>query len=426
MSGTVIIGGGLAGLLAADTLAGAGREVTVLEERGKLGGLIASAEVGGVRIDIGAESFRRSSEVADFAAELGLDCLEPAGRSWIWNNGAQPIPHRSAFGIPSDPASEEVTRIIGDPARALEDLTMDPQVGLDAKNLGELVRARMGEAVLKRLVTPIATAIYSADPSRLAINPKLMADFEETGSLAKAVGRAATGPAIQSLVGGMHQLPAALAQRTEERGARLLTSAKVTGLETNGSGYTVRALIGGAEEKLCADHVILATSIRPARALLEQVCAVPEVELPAGRPTSHVTLALDAPELDEAPRGSGILCAPGSHNAKALTHLSAKWPWLREVTDLHLVRVSYASEDRIAPETALADAAELLGAKISSYADAYPVRWGRALTPVTPQLRQWADSLPLPENLTAIGAWRAGTGIASIIPHTLEQVNKLR
>ncbi|MDO5723756.1 MAG: FAD-dependent oxidoreductase [Flaviflexus sp.] len=425
MSGIVIIGGGLAGLIAADCLAGAGREVTVLEERGKLGGLIASAEVGGVHIDIGAESFRRSAEVAEFAAGFGLESLEPAGRSWIWNNGAQPIPHGSAFGIPSDPASPEVTSIIGDPARALEDLTMDPKIGRDAKNLGELVRARMGEAVLDLLVAPIATAIYSADPSRLAINPKLMADFMHTGSLAKAVGLAATGPAIQSLVGGMHQLPAALAKRAAQRGARLLTSAKVTGLEANGSGYAIRALIDGAEEKLSADHVVLATSIRPARALLEQVCAVPEVELPAGRPTSHVTLALDAPQLDEAPRGSGILCAPGAHSAKALTHLSAKWPWLREVTDLHLVRVSYASEERIEPERALADASELLGTELSSYVDAYPVRWGRALTPVTPQLRQWADSLDLPGNFTAIGAWRAGTGIASIIPHTLAEIEHL-
>lgn len=43
-----------------------------------------------------------------------------------------------------------------------------------------------------------------------------------------------------------------------------------------------------------------------------------------------MTLLLDAPGLSVAPRGTGVLTVFTSHTAKALTHSTAKWGWLRE------------------------------------------------------------------------------------------------
>ena len=57
------------------------------------------------------------------------------------------------------------------------------------------------------------------------------------------------------------------------------------------------------------------------------------------------TLVVDSAELDAAPRGTGLLVAPGASGirAKALTHATAKWAWLAEAAGphRHVLRLSY-------------------------------------------------------------------------------------
>lgn len=419
---TIVIGGGLAGLVTAHQLATAGHRITLIEKRSTLGGLIASDTIGGVRVDIGAESFaRRNSAVTDFVHSLGLETLVPSGRSWIWNGGPLLIPKDTSLGIPADPHSPEIRKILENPDRVAADLTLDPSIGAEATTVAELVEARMGSEILERLVHPIATAIYSTDPSRLAINPQLKADFESTGSLAKAVARGLRGPAVAAVKGGMFHLIDTLVRDLKESGARILTNTEATGLSYS-SGAKITAVTAGEEQILTADHVVLATSITPAIALLNTVTDLAPFTIPTGKPTTHVTLVLNSAELDGAPRGSGMLCVPGTSRAKALTHLSCKWSWMREVTDKHAVRVSYATDAQVNVDDALADMNELMGTSIGpeSVAGSKTVRWGNALTPSTPELRQWADAITTPDWLHVTGAWRAGTGVASVIPHALQ------
>lgn len=424
----VIVGGGLAGLVAAHALATAGKEVTLLEARSKLGGLVASEEIGEVRFDIGAESYaRRATEVADYLRGLGLETVLPAGRSWIWNGSPIQIPANTSLGIPADPSSDEIAAIIADTERIKEDLVLDPSIGAEATTLAELVEARMGTELLEKLVRPIAGAIYSTDPANLSINPKLKADFLETGSLAKAVAKGLSGPAVASVDGGMFRLVDALAEQAEEAGAELVTGARVNSLDLTESGASVTAEIDGTSIAIDAAHIILATDIRSSQFLLEQVMVLEPFEIPQGKPTTHVSLVLDAPELDEAPRGSGLLCVQGTSRAKALTHLSSKWPWLRGVTDFHAIRVSYALNEDLSTEQALQDANQLLGTQIDPEAivGARVVCWGDALTPSTPALRSWAEAITPPKQITVTGAWRAGTGIAAVIPHALASAQSL-
>lgn len=420
----VIVGGGLAGLVAARELARAGRDVTLLESRSKLGGLIASETIGDVRVDIGAESYaRRAGRVTDYLASLGLATLLPAGQSWIWNGEAIPIPTSTSLGIPADPSAPDIAAIIGDTSRAEEDLTLGPEVGKHAQTLGELVEARMGTAILERLVRPIAGAIYSTDPSNLAINPQLKADFVAEGALAKAVAKRMSGPAVASVHGGMFRLVDTLTTQAEQAGARLVTRATVTALHTAAAGRArVTAIIDDVEHSFDASHVVLATDVSAARSLLHTTMDLDPLAIPEGKPTTHVTLVLDAPELDGAPRGSGILCVPGTSRAKAITHLSCKWPWLRSITDRQVIRVSYALNDDVPAAQALADVNQLMGTALDdvSIVGSRTVRWGGALTPSTPELRAWADALKPPTTITIIGAWKAGTGIAAVVPHALD------
>jgi len=67
----VVVGAGLAGLVAARALEDAGRRVTVLERSDHPGGRLSTVEVGRARIDVGAQFFTvRSPEFETFVARL--------------------------------------------------------------------------------------------------------------------------------------------------------------------------------------------------------------------------------------------------------------------------------------------------------------------------------------------------------------------
>lgn len=112
-------------------------------------------------------------------------------------------------------------------------------------------------------------------------------------------------------------------------------------------------------EKLDADAVIIATPESAARKLLASaVPALATTEAASSPEIEIVTLVLDAPELAAAPRGTGVLTVPGSHTAKALTHSTAKWGWVRDAAGARqIVRVSFGAQGEPAATAGLDDAA---------------------------------------------------------------------
>ncbi|EJN53098.1 NAD(P)-binding Rossmann-like domain protein, partial [Actinomyces sp. ICM58] len=77
--GAVVVGGGIAGLVAAWELARAGTRPLLIEARGYLGGLIARGTVGGVDVDLGAETYVvRGTDTSSIVDALGLTSVEPA------------------------------------------------------------------------------------------------------------------------------------------------------------------------------------------------------------------------------------------------------------------------------------------------------------------------------------------------------------
>uniref|UniRef100_UPI002027EE15 protoporphyrinogen/coproporphyrinogen oxidase n=1 Tax=Bowdeniella massiliensis TaxID=2932264 RepID=UPI002027EE15 len=483
----VVIGGGFAGLVAAYELARAGHRPLMLEARGYTGGLIAALPVAGTDIlaDIGAESFAtRGGAVAGLAADLGLSVAPPAGRSWVLAADGTPIRIPAGIlGIPGylDPpgitdsddagidADLRAALTTDELARALEDLTMGGDIGTDCADLASFVTARLGEAVLTKLVAPVAGGIHSAPPSSLAIDvvaPGLRAATRKYGSLMRAVTALrqlpTPPPIVVQVVGGMHLLTSALAREIVAAGGEIRTRTGVLGLRRGTPEHdTVRDDRGeawlldvadmapargphlepaGPTRELAADRVIVACSGPHALRLLAGALDIEPWDMPEGSPIAHLTMLLRAPALDAAPRGSGMLVTKGAHSAagapvgaKALTHMSEKWPWLGEALRAqlgphhHLVRLSYGRHGEPYPQpsvpAALADLAAMTGADLAA-SDVLAhrlIRWDGTLAPPTPQHR--ANVAVLTERLAAIpslaatGAWLAGSGLAAILPH---------
>ncbi len=86
----VIVGAGAAGLAAAQALTSAGRRVTILEARDRIGGRIFTLPAGspGVAIELGAEFVHgRPPEIFKIAGPAGLKLDELQGQFWYAQNG---------------------------------------------------------------------------------------------------------------------------------------------------------------------------------------------------------------------------------------------------------------------------------------------------------------------------------------------------
>lgn len=506
----VVVGGGVAGLVAALECAKVGLRVILLERREAIGGCVGRIELDGLTLDSGAESFAtRGGAVAKLIESLGLaDDVEspnPAGAWLVWPGSggrpdAAPLPRTGVLGIPANPLGDDVRRIIGwgGAVRAYSDRLMPILKIGRAHSLGRLVRQRMGDAVLDRLVTPISAGVYSTNPDDLDLDvvaPGLNEAMTRAGSLSGGVGQLVeerrAGGAVQGLRGGMHRLVDALAAQAERFGVEVITGAEATDLERLAPasaavasaprwrvaatvaetaaidafdapdareelGAALGAVLGRGDDvdvrepralRLEAPYVVLAAPADASRRLLDQASLgwSDAEHWPSAASVELVTLVLDAPVLDAAPRGTGVLVAAGTPDvtAKALTHSTAKWSWLAELAGgRHVVRLSYGrageanpldgrSDDEVAA-IALADASTLLGTPL----DASMLRasgrtaWRDALSQATigqrERVRALEDVLAAEPGIEATGSWVAGTGLASVVPHALEAARRIR
>jgi oxygen-dependent protoporphyrinogen oxidase len=415
MSDVVVVGGGIAGLVIARRLLIEGRSVTILEASDRLGGSIGRHTVGGISLDSGAESFAtRGDIVASLVRDLGLgDEIvrpNPAG-AWLMptTGHAVPLPATSLLGIPGSPVAADVIDVIGTSAalRAFaRDALLPGTVGAKAESLGELVRRRMGDVVLDQLVSPVVHGVHSASPDDLDLDrvaPHLRASLRREGSLARAVrsmrASAPAGTAVAGIRGGVVRIVDEIVADLERFGADIRLGTRALSV-TVGSVTTDDEVLGG--------HVVVA-----APGVLEQASRVP------ARTATLATLVLDAPQLDAAPRGTGVLVALGAPGvrARALTHATAKWAWLAErAGGRHIVRLSYADDPADLGEVARADAAALLGVPIEPGAvvDFARVQWSR------PTVTEIA-----PPGVTVVGETVAGTGLANIIGHSQKQAESV-
>jgi protoporphyrinogen/coproporphyrinogen III oxidase len=295
----VVIGGGLSGLAAAHRIHERARalrrpvELSVLEAKDRLGGVLWTDRFDGFTLEGGPDSFITNKPWAiELCQRLGLagQLVETDSghrRSFVVRRGRLvPVPEGFVLMAPHRLAPILTTPILSwkGKIRFLMDLVVPRRDDDSEESLAAFVRRRLGREALDRLVQPLVAGIYTADPNDLSLRatlPQFLAMEREHGSLIlagwresrrhgpRSLQRQASGARygmFVTLADGMDTLPQALAQALSAGTVR--TGAAVRRISRNEpiSPWLVELLDGPPLE---ADAVLVATEAHATARLLD-------------------------------------------------------------------------------------------------------------------------------------------------------------
>ena len=246
----IVIGGGISGLALGYQLVRRGIEPIILERAGRAGGVIRSEREGTYLWEGGPASVRLTPALSELLRELGLEdrvlTASPAARKrWVLAGGeAFPVPEtaRDFARTPMLPTRAKL--------RALCDLVLPrgPAAHGGDESVAQMTTRRLGKTAAERLLFPLLSALYAADPTTLSVTHGFgwLAEIERSHrSLLLARMRGALPPDDDRLVSfpdGMAELTRALAARLD--GAVHLGT-PVRRVEATAGGY--RVATDGAE-----------------------------------------------------------------------------------------------------------------------------------------------------------------------------------
>jgi oxygen-dependent protoporphyrinogen oxidase len=424
----VVVGAGISGLAAAWQLARqpAPPRVVVLEQSGRVGGKLLAGALGDVEVDLGAESvLARRPEALTLLSELGLDddVTHPvtASASVVRDGVLHPLPAGTVMGVPGRPEALGAVLTAGEVARVAAEPTLPPTEVDDDVSVGDYVAARVGRAVVDRLVEPLLGGVYAGHADRLSLRttvPQLWDVARRGASLLDGVRALtpppATGmrpPVFAGLRGGLGRLPERLAEALVALGVEVRTGVTVRELHRTPTGWRLVTGPVPAPETLDADGVVLAVPPAPAARLLRREVPAAAAEL-AGVETASVALvaALLPRAAATGLTGSGLLVPPvEGRPVKAATFSSSKWGWVDELDPRHVV--VRASLGRAGEEAVLQrDDGDLARLALDDLGDLL----GRELRPVAVRVVRWGGALPQPAVGHAAAMERALAAVGAV------------
>lgn len=349
-SSVAVIGGGVAGLVAARVLGQAGANVTVFEAGPRCGGQVRTVDFRGCRVDVGAEALHLAGpHVGALIEELGLGdelIRSTAGSAWIWTErGLRRLP--AGVG-PAGPTrltpmiGSGILSVVGLARAALEPLVPAGPL-VDDVGVGEFLARRFGRQVSERLVDPVLGSLHAGSIDRLSLQaatPYVAAQASRSRSLllAQRHRRGAGAPSFVTFSDGLVALVDALVATP---GLHLRLASGVDAVTADDGRYSVQLANG---ERHLVDAVVLAVPARVAASILQPIAPSASAVLSTFRAASVATVLAAYPRnvVDSTPAlGSTGLLVPSTAGRllKAATFLSSKWPHLREA-DRFLVRMS--------------------------------------------------------------------------------------
>ena len=442
-----VVGGGISGLAAAWEGHRRGASVAVLEAGPEPGGKLRTSPLAGVAVDEAADAFlARVPEAVALCDELGLapELVSPAtGAAYVWWDGAlRRLPAEQLLGVPTDLDAVAASGLLSPEAvaRARLDLTLPDDRPDGDESVGALIRRRLGDDVLDRLVAPLVGSIYAGDIDRLSLqvsaaqiaaardhdpgDPSLVRAAAALRAQAVETGR----PVFLAPAGGMGRLPEALRAAL---GDAVRTGAPVAGIAA-GSGGGWRLDLGpGAGEPVTAGAVVLATPAFVAAPLLAPLAPDAAGWLAGIDHASVALIALAVPRgaVDGPLDGSGFLVPRSAGlTMTACSWVSSKWPHRGADPDTVLLRASVGRDGDDRAETLDDDA--LVGAVLADLATTMGLR----AAPAEVRISRWPRSFPQPRpghlagaaaaagdvarrapRLAITGAWAGGVGVPACI-----------
>lgn len=349
----VVVGGGMAGLVAAYRLRQAARErpltITLVEAQSRLGGWVETLDWQGARVERGPDSFLTSKPAAlQLALELGLGSQLQApipGPTFIaWRGRLEPLPDGLWLVVPTRLGPILRSRLLSPWGKAsvLLDLVLPPRPRTDDEPLGALLRRRFGAEFVARIAQPLLHGAYAGDLDEISVQalaPQLAELERRYGSLIQGARarlrerRTPSQPPFLSLQGGMGTLIDALAAalRPDRPGLTLRLGTPVTSITGNrangqAASFTLTLATG---ERLTAQAVVLATPAFVSAQLLASLDA-DLASLLARIPYEHgatLTLRYPAADLVGIARGRGVLVpAAAGRLISAVTWVTEKFP----------------------------------------------------------------------------------------------------
>ncbi|MFP5310123.1 MAG: FAD-dependent oxidoreductase [Actinomycetes bacterium] len=229
----VVLGAGPAGLWAAWRAAQAGHQVTVLEREARVGGLTASFELAGVRVDHGSHRLHRATDPAVLATLRGLlgDELQVRPRAgrirlsgrWL---GFPLTPAGIVTGLPPAFAARALADALLPSRRALPE-------GADPDTYDAVVRSRLGPTMADRFYGPYAVKMWGRPPDQLAAEQaRRRIGASSPGALVRRV-LAGRDPEARTFLyprRGFGRIAEVLAEAATDAGASIRLSTTVTGV----------------------------------------------------------------------------------------------------------------------------------------------------------------------------------------------------
>jgi oxygen-dependent protoporphyrinogen oxidase len=358
MRKVVVVGGGISGLSAGSLLLEKGYDVTVLEASNRLGGKILTTELSGIAIDAGPDAFLvREPEMKELCASLGLadDLVAPQPRTAkIWVDGAMhPLPKNQFLGIPLDfDELDDLGLLTSDGIdRARRDLIIGDNSPMGDETVGSLIRRRLGDEVMDKLVGPLLGGINAGDPDKISLNtgvPHLAKAAGRQASLVlsiqsyiRSLNRNPNDPVFLTFPDGLGRVVEALKERL---GDNILLNQQVQSLVPGNGKWIVRG-----ENDFQADTVILSTPAHTSATILDDYNPEASKWLSKIDYASIAFALLSFPAGSVQPfDGSGFLVAKSEGLLMtACSWSSSKWGHLEDKEHIFLrVSAGRADDDR--------------------------------------------------------------------------------
>ncbi len=316
----MVVGGGIAGLAAAfvaraaaETVPG-GLDVLVLERDPEIGGKARTVVRDGWLVEGGPAGFLSGRTELDnlvTACELGPRLVQAnaaAARRYIYSRG-------KLRRVTANPVALLRSGLLRFPglARLLADIVLPARRDQADETIWDFAARRFGAEVADRLIAPVTLGVVAGDAHRLSVAanfPRFTAIERNHGSIIR--GLIADRKNIQSgrltsFVGGMSELPHALADRG---GFRALPDSGVKAVAPADPGWQLHLNDGTS---ITADVVIIATDSAAAASILRVSSARLAAELQAITcpPVSVVALGYGPATRQRIPTGFGVLVARG-------------------------------------------------------------------------------------------------------------------